>query len=343
MKHLLLTTIAAVLVVGCKMIASPQIAVSKKTEPVSGQRVQSNSDLNGRQRDHTSLDDFNLSLLPYQSKLTIERLIRRKLISGHRSAFNNIHQRSKEFGIIEVLELLTVKDRAHFLRIYDSGTDKNTINRLLASEFKHVGPRRRVTALIKEARATPIEGERLIISDFDNTLKPTKDPIVGGDVYPGTVKLLKALDQKYQGDVHIVTARPVLGRGPLKSTKITYNSVSTGNLAGAFGYLVGLYNPIAERKVENIRKLLTRNPDTKVILIGDDGEADASVYLRIIREYHDRVEAALIHKVLGKQLPEAFSSSPKVIIYENFEEAASQLHAKGIITSFQMEEIAQEF
>ena len=236
-----------------------------------------------------------------------------------------------------------MKDRAHFLRIYDSGSDKNTINRLLASEFKHAGSRRKATALIREARATPIEGERLIISDFDNTLKPTKDPMVGGDVYPGTVKLLQALDQKYQGDVHIVTARPVLGRGPLKSTKINYNSVSTGNLAGAFGYLVGLYNPIAERKVENIRMLLTRNPDAKVILIGDDGEADASVYLRIIREYPDRVEAALIHKVLGKQLPEAFSSNPKVIIYENFEEAASQLHAKGIITSFQVEEIAQEF
>ena len=236
-----------------------------------------------------------------------------------------------------------MKDRAHFLRIYDSGSDKNTINRLLASEFKHAGSRTKATALIREARATPIEGERLIISDFDNTLKPTRDPMVSGDVYPGTVKLLQALDQKYQGDVHIVTARPVLGRGPLKSTKIIYNSVSTGNLAGAFGYLVGLYNPIEERKVENIRKLLTRNPDAKVILIGDDGEADASAYLRIIREYPDRVEAALIHKVLGKQLPEAFSSSPKVIIYENFAEAASQLHAKGIITSFQVEKIAQEF
>ena len=343
MKHILITTISLLLLVGCKTIGSAQIAVSKKTESVVGQRIQSNSDLNGRQHDHTSLDDLNMSLLPYQSKLTIERLTRRKLTSGHRSAVNNIHQRSKELAIIEVLELLTVKDRAHFLRIYDSGSDKNTINRLLASEFKHLDPRRRVTALIKEARATPIEGERLIISDFDNTLKPTKDPMVGGDVYPGTVKLLQALDQKYQGDVHIVTARPVLGRGPLKSTKITYNSVSTGNLAGAFGYLVGLYNPIEERKVENIRKLLTRNPDTKVILIGDDGEADASVYLRIMREYPDRVEAALIHNVLGKQLPEAFSSSPKAIIYENFEEAASLLHAKGIITSLQMEEIALEF
>jgi len=335
-KLLLITTISSLLLVGCKTIGSTQIAVL-------GQRVQSNLDLNGRQHDHTSLDDFNLSLLPYKSKLTIERLTRRKLTSRHGSAFKNIHQRSREFAIIEILELLPVKDRAHFLRIYDSGSDKNTINRLLASEFKHAGSRRKATALIREARATPIEGERLIISDFDNTLKPTRDPMVGGDVYPGTVKLLQALDQKYQGDVHIVTARPVLGRGPLKSTKINYNSVSTGNLAGAFGYLVGLYNPIAERKVENIRKLLTRNPDAKVILIGDDGEADASAYLRIIREYPDRVEAALIHKVLGKQLPEAFSSSPKVIIYENFEEAASQLHAKGIITSFQVEEIAQEF
>ena len=336
MKLLLITTISSLLLVGCKTIGSTQIAVL-------GQRVQSNLDLNGRQHDHTSLDDFNLSLLPYKSKLTIDRLTRRKLTGRHRSAFKNIHQRCREFAIIEVLELLPVKDRAHFLRIYDSGSDKNTISRLLASEFKHAGSRRKATALIREARATPIEGERLIISDFDNTLKPTRDPMVSGDVYPGTVKLLQALDQKYQGDVHIVTARPVLGRGPLKSTKINYNSVSTGNLAGAFGYLVGLYNPIEERKVENIRKLLTRNPDAKVILIGDDGEADASVYLRIIREYPDRVEAALIHKVLGKQLPEAFSSNPKVIIYENFEEAASQLHAKGIITSFQVEEIAQEF
>ena len=281
--------------------------------------------------------------MPYQSKLTIDRLIRQKLIGGHRSAFNNIHQRSKELAIIEVLELLTVKDRAHFLRIYDGGSDKNTIKRLLDREFKRVGPRRRVTALIREARATPIDRERLIISDFDNTLKPTKDPTVDGDVYPGTVKLLQTLDQKYQGDVHIVTARPILSRGPLKLTKITYNSVSTGNLAGAFGYLMGLYNPIEERKVENIRKLLDRNPDTKVILIGDDGEADASVYLRIMREYPDRVEAALIHKVLVKKLPEAFTASSKAIIYNNFKEAASLLHAKGIITNFQMEEIAQEF
>jgi hypothetical protein len=343
MKHLLIITISSLLLIGCKTIGSAGIAFLKKIESVSGQRVKSSSDLHGGQHDYTFFENSNLSLLPYQSKLAIERLTRRKLIGGHRSAFNNIYQRSKELAIIGVLELLTVKERAHFLRIYDSGTDKNTINRLLASEFKNVGPRRRVTALIREARATPIEGERLIISDFDNTLKPTKDPTVGGDVYPGTVKLLQALDQKYQGDVHIVTARPVLGRGPLKSAKINCNSVSTGNLAGAFGYLVGLYNPIEDRKVKNICKLLTRNPDAKVILIGDDGEADARVYLRIIRDYPDRVEAALIHKVLGKQLPEAFSSSPKVIIYENFEEAASQLHAKGIITSLQMEGIAQEF
>ena len=55
------------------------------------------------------------------------------------------------------------------------------------------------------------------------------------------------------------------------------------------------------------------------------------------------VYPTIMNKVIGKQLPEAFSSNPKVIIYENFEEAASQLHAKGIITSFQVEKIAQEF
>ena len=200
MKQLLITTIAVLLLIGCKTIEPELIAVEK--EFFSGKSVQLNSVLNGNQRRYPSLDDLNPSLLPYKAKLRIDRLTQKKLIGEHRSAFVNIHQRSKESVIIKTLDSLRLKDRAHFLRIYDSGSDVKTINRLLAWGFKHVDSRRRLIALIREARATPIDRERLIISDFDNTLKPTKDPTVGGDVYPGAVKLLQALDQKYRGDVH---------------------------------------------------------------------------------------------------------------------------------------------
>ena len=87
---------------------------------------------------------------------------------------------------------------------------------------------------------------------------------------------------------------------------------------------------------------MARNPDTKIILIGDDGEADANVYMRIMREYPGRVEAALIHNVLDKELPENFVTHPEAIIYRDFEEAAFDLHAKGLITRAQMEAVARE-
>ncbi len=289
-------------------------------------------------RQKENLNKHDVKNRAYKAKLTIEKLCQKQEAFRKNIAINNIHERSKSLAIIKTLELMTKNDRANFLRIYDSGNNKTTISSLLSQEFKHSSLRKRAAALFKEASIIPIKNERIIISDLDNTLRPTNDPSVVGYAYPGTVKFLNALDQKITGDVHIVTARPFGARNSLNSASIKYNSVSYGNVYGIAAWLFGFHNPIKERKIENIRRIMI-NTKSNVVLIGDDGQADAEAYLQIIQEYPERVEAALIHNVSGRKLPAAFCESTNSIIYNDFSDAAEILHSRGIISKIESEEI----
>jgi len=279
----------------------------------------------------------NGNSLAYRAKLNIEKLSQEKGHSRRNIAINNIRKRSKSFSIIRILELMTKNERANFLRIYNGGN--NTINSLLSQEFNHASLRKKAAYLIKDASVIPIKIERIIISDLDNTLRPTNDPSVDSYVYPGSVKLLKILDQKITGDVHIVTARPFGARNSLNSAGIQYNSISYGNVCGIAAWLLGFHNPIKDRKVENIRRIMDQNTKSSVVLIGDDGQADAGAYLQIMQEYPERVEAALIHNVIGRKLPEAFYASTNSIIYNDFEDAAETLYSRGIINKMETENI----
>ena len=273
----------------------------------------------------------------YNAKLTIKKLCRKRVNLGKNAAINNINKRSKSLAIIKTLELMTNNERANFLRIYNNGN--NTISSLLSQKFKHRSLRKKAAELIKKASIIQIKKERIIISDLDNTIKPTNDPSADSYIYPGTVKLLNTLDQKTTGDIHIVTARPFGARNLLNSARIQYNSISYGNIFGITAWLLGFHNPIKDRKVENIRRIMDQNTKSSVVLIGDDGQADAEAYLKIMQEYPERVEAALIHNVIGRQLPEAFYASTNSIIYNDFADAAETLYSRGIINKIETEKI----
>ena len=294
---------------------------------------------NDKNQTKKSSNYYNLNISAYEAKMKIDILCQKRENIRKNIAINNIHDRSTALSIIKTLELMTKSERANFLRIYDSGNLKNTIKSLLSQEIKHEYLRKRAEDLINEASTIHIKNERIIVSDLDNTILPSNDPSVNGYAYPGTIKLLQALDQKIKGDIHIVTARPFGARNALNSAEVEYNSISYGNICGIATWLLGFQNSIKERKIKNIRKLMDRNTKSNVILIGDDGQVDAEVYLQIIKDYPDRVEAALIHNVLEKKLPDAFSKNPRSIIYNDFSDAADSLHSRGIITKRQSEEI----
>ena len=333
----ILTLISLLLLsTGCKTNKFSKISSDKSRQLTS---THNKTNLFSDRKHKENLNKYEVNNRAYTAKLTIEKLCQKRETFRKNIAINNIHERSKSLAIIKTLELMTKKERANFLRIYDSGKNKNTISSLLSQEFKHAYLRKKAADLIKEASIIPIKNERIIISDLDNTLKPTNDPSADGHVYPGTVKLLNALDQKTTGDVHIVTARPFGARNSLNSASIQYNSVSYGNVCGIAAWLLGFQNSIKERKIENIRRIMDRNTKSNVVLIGDDGQADAGAYLQIMQEYPERVEAALIHNVIGRKLPEAFCASTNSIIYNDFADAAASLHSRGIISKIQTEEI----
>ena len=333
----ILTIISILLIsTGCRTNQFNEINTQK-----SGQLISTHNKANFflKRKQKENLNKYDVNNRAYKAKITIDKLCQKRENLRKKNAINNIHERSKSLAIIKTLELMTKSERAYFLRIYESGNNKNSIRSLLSKEFKHSYLRKKASALIEEASIIQIINERIIISDLDNTIKPTNDSTIDGYVYPGAVKLLNALDQKNTGDVHIVTARPFGARNSLNSARIQYNSVSYGNVCGIAAWLLGFHNPIKERKIENIRRIMNRNTESNVILIGDDGQADAEVYLQIMREYPERVEAALIHNVIGKKLPKAFSANPNSIIYNNFADAAASLHSKGIINKIATEEI----
>ena len=321
---------------GCKTNKFNKIASEKIVQFIS---AHNETNLFSDRRQKENLNKHDVKNRAYKAKLTIEKLCQKQKAFRKNIAINNIHERSKSLAIIKTLELMTKNDRANFLRIYDSGNNKTTISSLLSQEFKHSSLRKRAAVLFKEASIIPIKNERIIISDLDNTLRPTNDPSVNGYAYPGTGKFLNALDQKITGDVHIVTARPFGARNSLNSASIKYNSVSYGSVCGIAAWLFGFHNPIKERKIENIRRIMNRNKKSNVVLIGDDGQADAEAYLQIIQEYPERIEAALIHNVIGRKLPAAFCASTNSIIYNDFSDAAEILHSRGIISKIESEEI----
>ena len=184
--------------------------------------------------------------------------------------------------------------------------------------------------------------QRMLISDFDNTIKPTKDPNERGGVYPGAASLFKALDVTSQGHVHIVTGRPMLSAYALGTTKIPAASISTGDLQGALGYLVGAHGRMQHRKLQNMRSLMNSQPHLPVVLFGDDGERDPQVYHQIMQEYPGRVQAALIHNAVDNPIPNNFLNDPRSIVYRDFAEAARGLAEKGLISDRQARAISRE-
>ena len=115
-----------------------------------------------------------------------------------------------EKAIAAILEALSPEDRGEALRLIEGGGDRHSIKSLLSKDIDNKEVRKYVSRLIEEARpymSNP--GERLIVSDIDDTVKPWKDKSVSGPVFPGVKALYRALDLGVDGkgdvgDVHFI-------------------------------------------------------------------------------------------------------------------------------------------
>ncbi len=270
-------------------------------------------------------------LAPFEAKRAIE-LLARGPTPGR-----------AERAIVAVLAALDPLARGEVLRLLGGGGDRYTVHHLLDTDLDDAPLRARAALLIGEARRGP-RRERVVISDFDDTLSPRRDPRFSGPVFPGARALLAAFDVERDGggspgDVHVVTARPMGAGAAVRGAGIAVSSVSGGTLLSGLRAEVGDLAGLRDRKVENIERLLARNPEAPVVLMGDNLQADHEVFLKVLAQHPERVEAVLLRALPDRPVPPALAADPRTIVFVSYADAALELHRRGLITAPQLEAV----
>ena len=195
-----------------------------------------------------------------------------------------------------------------------------------------------------------------VISDFDDTIKRSHiaadnegfvDTVDGGartfgraflftKIFNGIPELYQAFVKNYKDVSRDGIGLYVLSASPNKPTRkiiqaslyfagIPYEELFTRDFS-ELGHKI-------EYKIENIESVMKGNSD-KLILIGDDVEADPDVYKSIESKHKERVEAIYIRKIKNRKLAKGI-----IGFYSAFEVAARE-YSKKRINLVQVEEVA---
>lgn len=257
---------------------------------------------------------------------------------------------AKEKAIVETLNEMTNEDRGECLRLIAGRNSHHGVDHLITDDIDSPTLRNEALRLIGEARPFMASPGRVVVSDIDDTVRPSKDPLIKGEVYPGAKSLFAALDagkdgKDASGDIHFVTARDgviVHAGHTLHETGIDVGSISYGK---TFSFLlagIGIHKGIENEKVNDILKLADKNPSRQLVLLGDTVQADASVFRRVLEKKADRVEVVLLHAVKGFAPPADMKNHPKVVVFTDYADAADQLLARGAISQAQRDAVFAE-
>ena len=249
--------------------------------------------------------------------------------------------------VVGALQSLAPAERGECLRLFDGRGTGAPIGRFVADAIDDPTLRREAERLIGEARPFMHSDGRVVVSDIDDTVKPHTDRTHDGPVYPGARALFSALDvgrdgTDSRGDIHFVTARDgvvVRAGQTLNNTGVDVGSISYGTTFAMLLAGVGLHRGIAREKVKDILNLAERNPDRKLVLLGDTVQADAKVFAEVLQKIPDRVELVLLHAVPGFSPPVDISGHANVVVFSDYADAARQLHGRGTISDAQRDAI----
>jgi hypothetical protein len=263
-------------------------------------------------------------------------------------------QRNEE-QIVETLQDLAPAQRGEALRLLNGRASGRSgrvdVDGIVADDIDDPALQAQARRLIGEARPFMASPGRVVVSDIDDTVKPSKDKSASGNVYPGARALYAALDAGKDGtdtagDIHFVTARDgvaVHAAGTLADTGINVGSISYGNTFVLMMAGLGAHKGIENEKVKDILSLIDRNPSRQLVLLGDTVQADASVFRRVLADKPGAVEVVLLHAVKGFAPPADMKNHPKVVVYTDYKDAAEQLFSRGVISESQRDQVVAAF
>jgi hypothetical protein len=267
------------------------------------------------------------------------------LMRGHNDA-------AGQRALVHLLEALPQGSRGQALRLIDGQANTRRVAFLVDAAFSDAKLRQRARQLVDEARPAMTTDEPVILSDIDDTVRPSGSHQTSDKRpwFPGAQAFFRALDagpsgRGVPGDVHFVTARGLSAAAStehvLRKTGLEWGSIAYGNwdtrLKGA-----PKLRAIAQSKIENIERLLRRNPRSKAVLLGDDTQADPQVFEEILRRHPGRVGLVLIHRVAGREIPASLKRDSRVVVFDTYADAARAAHKRGLINAAQRDEVVRD-
>jgi hypothetical protein len=196
-----------------------------------------------------------------------------------------------------------------------------------------------------------------IITDFDDTIKRSNIPDHGArtvvnvplfaKAYTAMPTLLQEMEKNSNG-LYVISASPNLIRSMIKLTMYTYSipykDIFTRDLCEIFSSKVCSSVESGQSsedlkisyKVGKIEGVINQNREDKLILFGDNVEADHKVYLKVADKNPGKVTQIYIRKVKDEKLP-----STVVGFYTAFEIAATE-YSKDRLSYGQVEDVAKD-
>ena len=271
--------------------------------------------------------------------LTVPRLAQ-LAIALHRGPTPRSHERA----IRDLVLSLHGEDLRDFKGLVNSTGSYHDLDHLVFDDIEDEEVRAQILDHIAaEAGDNPSDDLR-ILCDIDDTVRSMlhdrRHP--RGAVYPGVVEFLRALDHgaasvpSSPGDLTFITARPSDPRGLVESYTrnglagigLPPHSVMTGHILN-----LATKGRIAERKMVNFDRSRRLFPESQVVFIGDNGQADVEVGRSMLERDPTHVRAVFIHNVTqaDESVREALATEG-IWLFDTYAEAAERAHELGLIS-----------
>lgn len=206
-------------------------------------------------------------------------------------------------------------------------------------------------------KAQPLpDGDKPVkpLSDIDDTfyssLKDKRYP--SKTTYPGVMAFYDELDRGPEeespdplGDLTFLTARPEEFTGIIKDDAhrtLRKRGVKEASvLAGSFIGLIS-HEKMAAKKYENFEEYAEIYPEYDFTWLGDSGQGDAILGVKMMAEHGDKVKGSFIHNVTNVSDAEQAEYRDKgVVMFETYVGAGVEAYERGLISAQGLNRICQ--
>ena len=189
-----------------------------------------------------------------------------------------------------------------------------------------------------------VSAKTILISDIDDTIKMTGvlnnklsvsyKGIFGKKAFAGMSELYNEYDRQDVG-IYYVSGSPQMIDCRIESflVKTDFPEVDQRYLKDKVS------SDTYDFKIKSIKSILADNPNSTVILVGDDTQHDPEVYHDISSQFPDRVEAIYIRTILNKKLP----SNPLIKKFFSSVEIAANEMLRGKLDFLGLENVVEGF